>query len=58
MTAAKREPVYYDGIAIDPDWLDAQAANYRPGCMNEAVRLMRAYERADIKRAARQGNAA
>lgn len=51
---AKRPPVIYDGVEIDPDWLDQQVANYRPGCMDEAVRMMRAYERADRRRAQEQ----
>lgn len=58
MSAPKREPVYYDGVAIDPDWLDVQVANYRPGCMDEAVRLMRAFERRDRKRTAERKAAA
>lgn len=45
MTASKREPIVYDGIEIDPDWLDAQIAHYVPGCMDEGVRLMRAFDR-------------
>ncbi|MEV0247902.1 hypothetical protein AB0H76_15020 [Nocardia sp. NPDC050712] len=51
MSTAKRPPIIRDGIAIDPDWLDAQVANYRPGCMDAAVRMMRAFERSDRRRA-------
>lgn len=57
MSASKRPPIVRNGIEIDADWLDAQVANYRPGCMDEAVRLLRAFERTD-RRNARKAEAA
>jgi hypothetical protein len=45
-------------IHIDQAWVDEQLKHFPPGSMDGAVRLLRAYERADRERAARKADAA
>lgn len=54
MSAGKRPPLVIDGVEIDQDWLDEQVSHYVPGCADEAIRLLRAFDRADRKRAQQQ----
>jgi hypothetical protein len=45
---------------VDPAmqaWIDEQMQHFQPSDMDEAVRLLRGYERADRARAQRQGAA-
>lgn len=58
MSASNRPPVVYDGVEIDPDWLDEQVANYIPGCMDKAVRMLRAFERTERRAAQSKADAA
>lgn len=41
-------------ISIDPKWLERQVARFQPSDLDEAVRIMRGYARADRDEARRQ----